>query len=140
MASTKLIFYLFADDTNIYLEDGNLTHLVKTANKEVNFVMKWLNANKLSLNIGKTNFIVFHSTSINISSDIIIKIGEKPINRVKFIKFLGVRLDENIRWKHHLNQLSKKLARICGMFFKIRKFLPFNILLCLYNALFLSFM
>ncbi len=140
LASTKLKFYLFADDTNIYLEDGNLTHLVKTVNKELKFVMKWLNANKLSLNIEKTNFILFHSMSIKVPSDINIKIGKKPINRVKFIKFLGVLLDENISWKHHLNQLSKKLARICGMFFKIRNFVPLNTLLCLYNALFLSFL
>ena len=102
--------------------------------------MRHLNANKLSLHIEKTNFIVFHSTSINIPSDIIIKIGKIPVNRVKFIKFLGLLLDENIRWKHHLNQLSKKLTRICGMFFKIRKFVSFSIFLCLYNALFLSFM
>ena len=77
---------------------------------------------------------------LKIPSDITIKIGKKPINRVKFIKFLGVLLDENISWKQHLNELSKKLARICGMFFKIRNFVPLNTLLCLYNALFLSFM
>ena len=140
IVSSKLKFYLFADDGNIYFEDKNLLNLVKIVNKELKFVMKWLSANKLSLNVGKTNFIIFHSTSIKIPSDITIKIGKKPINRVKFIKFLGVLLDENISWKQHLNELSKKLARICGMFFKIRNFVPLNTLLCLYNALFLSFM
>ena len=109
LASSKLKFYLFADDTNIYFEDKNLLNLVKIVNKELKFVMKWLSANKLSLNVGKTNFIIFHSTSIKIPSDITIKIGKKPINRVKFIKFLGVLLDENISWKQHLNELSKKL-------------------------------
>ena len=49
-------------------------------------------------------------------------------------------LDEHLSWKYHLSELSKKLARTCGMFFKIRNLLPFDVLLCLYNALFLSFL
>ncbi len=140
IVSKKLKFYLFADDTNIYCEDKYLPNLIKTVNKELKLVMKWLNANKLSLNIEKTNYILFHSSSIDIPSDIIIKIGKKHIKRVKFIKFLGVLLDENINWKNHLNELSKKLARLCGMFFKIRSFVPLDTLICLYNALFLSFL
>ena len=114
-----------------------MLNLVKIVNKELKFVMKWLNANELSLNVEKTNFILFHSTSIKIPSDITIKIGKKPINRVKFRKLLGVLLDENISWEQHLNEISKKLARICGIFFMLRNFVPLITLLCLYNALFL---
>ena len=76
-----------------------MLNLVKIDNKELKFVIKWLSANKLSLNVEKTNFILFNSTSIKIPSDITIKIGKKPINRLKFIKFLGVLLDEK---KQHL--------------------------------------
>ena len=56
------------------------------------------------------------------------------------MKFLGVLLDENLSWKYHLTELSKKLARTCGMFFKVRHFLPINILVCLYNSLFSPFL
>ena len=54
--------------------------------------------------------------------------------------FLGLLLDEHLSWKYHLSELSKKLARICGMFFKIRNLHPLDVLLCLYNALFVSFL
>ena len=139
-ASKKLTFYLFADDTNIYYEFNDLPNFIKIVNKELRLVKKWLDANKLSLNIDKTNYIIFHSSSVNVPSDSNIKIGKKYIKRVKFVKFLGLLLDEHLHWKYHLNELSKKLARNCGMFFKIRNLLPLDVLICLYNALFLSFL
>ena len=139
-ASKKLTFYLFADDTNIYYESKDLFNLIKIVNKELRLVKKWLDANKLSLSIDKTNYIIFHSSSVNVPSGSDIKIGKKHIKRVKFVKFLGLLLDEHLSWKYHLSELSKKLARTCGMFFKIRNLLPLDVLVCLYNALFLPFL
>ena len=139
-ASKKLNFYLFADDTNIYCESKDLSNLLKIVNKELRSIKRWLDANKLSLNIDKTNYIIFHSSSRNVPSDSTIKIGKKQIKRVKLVKFLGLLLDEHLSWKYHLSELSKKLARTCGIFFKIRNLLPLDVLLCLYNALFLSFL
>ena len=137
-ASKKLTFYLFADDTNIYYESKDLFNLIKIVNKELRLVKKWLDANKLSLNIDKTNYIIFHSSSVNVPSGSDIKIGKKHIKRVRFVKLL--LLDEHLSWKYHLSELSKKLARTCGMFSKIRNLLPLDVLFCLYNALFLPFL
>ena len=64
--SKKLKFYLFADDTNIYLESCDLQSLEKVMNKELEKLFEWLCINRLSLNIPKTNFIIFcvcHLTS-----------------------------------------------------------------------------
>ena len=137
-ASKRLTFYLFADDTNIYYESKDLANLTKTVNNELRLVKKWLDANKLSLNIDKTNYIIFHSSSSKVPSGSNIKIGKKQIKRVKFVKFLGILLDEHLSWKYHLSELAKKLARTYGMFFKIRNLLPLDVLVCLYNALFMS--
>ena len=139
-ASKKLTFYLFADDTNIYYESKDLSNLTKVVNKELRLLKKWLDANKLSLNIDKTNYIIFHSSSVNVPPGSNIKIGKKHIKRVKFVTFLGLLLDEHLNWKYHLSELSKKLARTCEMFFKLRNLLPLDVLICLYNALFLSFL
>ena len=59
--SKVLTFYLFADDTNIYFESDDLIHMQKVVNRELPKVRKWLEANRLALNIDKTNFIIFHS-------------------------------------------------------------------------------
>ena len=139
-SSSKLIFYLFADDTNIYCEAENLDLLQRTVNNELKKVKIWLDVNKLSLNIDKTNFIIFKSPQHSSSQIINVKIGNLPIKKTCYVKFLGVLLDENLSWKYHLTELSKKLARTCVMFFKVRHFLPINVLICLYNSLFSPFL
>ena len=58
----------------------------------------------------------------------------------KYVKFLGLLLDEYLSWKHHLSELAKKLARTCGILFEIKNLLPTNTLGNVYNALFLSFL
>ena len=45
-------------------------------------------------------------------------------------KFLGILLDESLSWKYHLSELTKKSTRTCGMFFKLRHFLPIFLLIC----------
>ena len=60
--------------------------------------------------------------------------------RAKYIKFLGLLLDENLNWKYHFSELSRKLSRTCGIFFKVRHLLLTNILVSLYNSLFSSFL
>ena len=139
-SSSKLAFYLFADDTNIYYEDENLTLLQRTVNKELKKVKMWLDVNKLSLNIDKTNFVIFKSPRHSFNDISNIKIGNLPVKKTCYVKFLGILLDENLSWKYHLTELSKKLARTCGMFFKVRHFLPIDVLICLYNSLFSPFL
>ena len=58
--SAKLKCFLFADDTNIYFESDDLLDVEKTVNKELKKLYLWLNVNRLSLNVSKTNYIIFH--------------------------------------------------------------------------------
>ena len=122
--SKKLKFYLFADDTNIYCESDTVDSVVKKANSELRNVKKWLDANKLSININKTNYIIFHSPQKPIPPHTSIKIDKKRITRVKYVQFLGLLLEDTLSWKYHLSELSRKLARTCGVLYKSRPFLP----------------
>ena len=139
-SSSKLSSYLFADDTNIYFESHSLTNLQKVVIKELRHVKKWLNANKLALNVDKTNFVIFHSPQNSLNHNINIKIGNQYVKQAKYVKFLGLLLDENLSWKYHLSELFKKLSRTCGIFFKVRHLLPTSVLVSLYNSLFSSFL
>ena len=58
--SKILNFYLFADDTNIYCDNENLAQMEKIINLELKKLSMWFKINRLSLNIGKPNFVVFH--------------------------------------------------------------------------------
>jgi len=59
--SKKLKFYLFADDTNIYYETETPEEPAKKVNTKLKYVKRWLDANKLSLNTNKTNYMIFYS-------------------------------------------------------------------------------
>ena len=93
--SKILNFYLFADDTNIYYESNSLNELEKTVNKELSKLYLWLNVNRLSLNIDKTNFIIFHPFNKPSKKQVTIKINKKALNEKECIKYLGVIIDSS---------------------------------------------
>ena len=59
--SDKLQFFLFADDTNIYFDSENLALIERVVNEELKKLSLWLNVNRLALNVGKTNFVIFRA-------------------------------------------------------------------------------
>ena len=134
--SKILIFYLFADDTKIYYESNSLNELEKTLNKELSKLYLWLNVNRLSLNIDKTNlFNPFNKPS---KKEVTIKINKKALNEKECIKYLGVIIDSSLSWKHHIVSLSKKISRAIGIMYKLRPFLPLNVMKNVYYSLIYS--
>ena len=89
-------FSLFVDGTNIYCESGTVDIVVKRANSELRKAKKCLDANKLSININKINYIIFRSPHKPISPHISIKVGKTHATRVKYVTFLGLLLDETL--------------------------------------------
>ena len=106
--SNKLKFLLFADDTNIYFELDSLFKLEKVINEELKKLNLWLNINRLSLNISKTNFITFHSYNKPLKHHITLKINKKAIIEKNHIKYLGIIIDSHLNWKQHILNISKK--------------------------------
>ena len=78
--SKVLNFYLLADATNIYYESNSLNELEKTVDKELSKLYLWLNVNRLSLNIDKTNFKIFHPFNKPSKQNVTIKINKKALN------------------------------------------------------------
>ena len=107
-SSQFLSFFLFADDTNIYCDSDNLQLLTKKINRELKKVKLWLDSNKLALNIEKTNFVLFHSPRRKLSEFTNLKIGKQFIQKTKYVKFLGVLMDEHLTWKYHTTELCKE--------------------------------
>ena len=136
--SKILDFYLFADDTNIYHESNSLNDLERTVNKELNKFYLWLNLNRLSLNIDKTNFIIFHPYNKPVKQQVTVKINNTAINEKEYIKYLGVLVDSSLNWKHHISTLAKKISRAIGIMYKLRPFLPLNVMKNVYYSLIYS--
>ena len=136
--SEVLHFYLFADDTNIYYESKTLKDIEKTINEELNKLFIWLNVNRLSSNIDKTNYIIFHPYNKPIKDHITIKINNKVIDQKEYIKYLGVLMDSTLSWKFHISNISRKISRSIGIMYKLRLFLPLKVLKDVYYSLIYS--
>ena len=86
-------------------------HIYKTCIEyDLSRLFDWFGANSLTLNISKTNMLLFDYRK-NINSELEINIGGKSLKSVKCTKFLGVMLDCKLTWKEHSNQLNTKLNR-----------------------------
>ena len=109
-SSSIFYFHLFADDSNLFYSAKDLQHLEETVNRELGEINTWLCANKLSLNIDKTHFVIFHpyQKKLNYSMKIEIPVDGKTINEHKSVKYLGILIDCHLNWKEHIQQLSKK--------------------------------
>ena len=136
--STDLKFFLFADDTNISFESDDLIKLEKAVNKELKKLYLWLNVNRLSLNVSKTNFIIFHPYNKPLKQHITLKINNKAIMEKYNIKYFGVIMDSHLTWKKHILTVSKKLSRCIGIMCKLRQFMNTNMLKNIYYSLLYS--
>ncbi len=125
---------LFADDTTIYTSSNNIESLYVTMNANLNNLSDWFRANKLSLNTSKTNYILF-SKSNNVAPGIDLFISDQKIERVNYTKFLGIYIDEKLKWDKHINKVRNHIASSLFILNKIKNFVPTKLLLTLYYSL-----
>ena len=109
---TDVISIQFTDDTTILFGHRNKTYLKYCIECELDVLYQWFCANKLTLNIEKTVYMVFNCSMQNIN-DWNLMLGDKFIKRVKSTKFLGLWVDEHLDWKQHVRNLISKLK--CGL-------------------------
>ena len=115
-SSDKLSFYLFADDTNILFANKNLTSFEFDVNHKVNKVYDWLIANKLTLNIKKSNFVILCPAQRKLSYQPKIVIFDNKQNKKvapehkDYVKYLRIIIDKNLSWKHHIDHIIIKVS------------------------------
>lgn len=127
---------MFADDTNFFYSHSNFEELIKTINTELNKSSNWLKANRLSLNIDKTHFMIFSSLQKSLPTiNESVEIFNSPVSRVTSTKFLGIIIDENLTWRSHIAKVESKIAKNIGIINKLKSFLPEKILLNLYYTM-----
>jgi len=139
-SSSMFTFIMFADDTTL-LSDMQLfrniappLELTRSINKEISLVEEWLSLNKLCLNASKTKAMFFRSIN-RPPPQIQLKISDTDINIVNKFNFLGIIVDEKLRWNEHIRHISVKLSRANGILSRLKHFLPLNTLLRIYHAI-----
>ena len=95
-------------------------------------LISWLNANKISLNGQKTELVIFKHKRKKIDSELKIKLSRKQLYPTDSIKYLGIRIHEQLHWK--LNDAAIKSNRANDLLLKIRNFVNINTLKTIYYA------
>ena len=128
---------LFADDTNLSLSGTDRADLELKANHELILINNWLEANRLHLNVAKTEFLLIGTRQrLALLNELpILKIGENIVKNVSTTKTLGVIVDQNLSWEDHIEHITKKVVSGLGAIKRIKPFVPENTLLYIYNAL-----
>ena len=120
---------LFADDTNLFCTGTDVKDMIRQINEE----MAKIYANKLSLNIDKSNFMMFMPKGFSYCADYIV-INQTRIQEVKETKFLAVIIDNKLKWSAHISYINKKISKGIGIILKSRKVFSNETLLSLYHT------
>ena len=110
-------------------------------NLELQGVKQWFKANRLSVNLKKTNFVIFGSRAKTKNlKKCEIFLDNVNINRTEEAKFLGVIIDGNLSWKSHITYIRGKIAKNIGKMNRLKFRLSEKTLLSLYGTLVLPYL
>ena len=142
-ASSLFDFIIYADDTTLssalkvitrQSDSLNTSYII---NNELNKINDWLKTNKLSLNIKKTKYMMFHTVQRKVPV-LDLRIDGINIERVSQFSFLGLTLNENLTWHDHVNKIANKISKNIGVLNRLKHYIPLKTKLTIYNALILS--
>lgn len=138
----------YADDTVLLYANSNLNDLTAQIESDLMEIETWFEANDLKLNLNKTKYIHFslrksevnlnlkyHSSSCNKTNH---NCQCHILQSVESIKYLGLNIDSNLKWKTHVNDLGKKLRFILVKMYHLKNIVHLNFLKKLYYAWFYS--
>jgi len=134
-SSNLLKLVHFADDTTAVFSARNIDEAVGVVNNELIKLSEWLSANRLSLNIGKTCYMVLTDKKGVLPG---VNIDGKAIDRVATAKFLGITLDEGLTFTPHVEHVCKRVSSATGMLNRVSFLIPVNVRLKIYYAMIYS--
>ena len=89
---------------------------------------EWLDSNKLSLNVSKSNFVIFHPYQHELYREVNLKILDNNLQQLvsleckthMFVKYVGILIEGNLSWKHHINYIFTKISKAIGIIARLR--------------------
>ena len=105
-SSNNFQFVHYADDTSVHKSGPDLSSLIDDINLSFHGIDAWLISNKLSLNVGKSVFMIFSHLSINFENPVTIR--GRPLKCVTSKEFLGVVIDNKLNFSEHISFIAPK--------------------------------
>ena len=123
--SSDLLFsILFADDTCVFIEGHLYAEVIEIIKNELLKVSDWLMANKLTINLEKCHYMIFHRSRLKDcdKQDIIIQ------DRT------GVIIDDKLKWNLHIKYMKNQISKSNDILYTIRNLLDGKTLTLIYNS------
>ena len=133
LTDTKAI--LFADDTTLYASSNQPKELYHKINNDLDCLCDWFKANKLSLNIAKTNYMFFPYGNDLANNGFGVCIGTDKIKRKDVVKFLGIHIDSKLAWRDHIKHVNSKISRALYILRAVKQIISCHHLKMLYSTL-----
>lgn len=144
---SKIVAY--ADDTVLLVEGDCWDNVMEKTVVEFSKIQQWLSENLLSINIEKTKFMYFnfydrdapnintlqlHNYECLVNNKLNCTCISK-LNSTKHIKYLGIIIDNNLKWSEHIEALNNKIRKLIWKFYHLRTVIPLKALKIMYHAL-----
>ena len=128
---------IYADDTNLTFTACNIPELQEQMSVDIQCLKNWLIANKLTLNVIKTEFMLVGSRQriATMTENINTFLNRISLNRANCSKCLGVEIDELLTRDTHIASVSKKVSSGISIMRKIKPFIPISSLLNIYQSI-----
>ena len=120
-ASDILFSILFADDTTVLIEGSSYNNITTILNKELIKIDTWLQANKLTVNTKKTHYMIFHRARLKPTINVFIR--QDKISLTRSTQFLGIIIDDKLKWTEHIAYVKNKISKSSGILSKARNYI-----------------
>ncbi len=118
----------------IHIQNGYMYLAAASIAKDLESLTDWFRANKLSLNISKTNYMIFTNNPINIINTNL-QINNEYVELVDSTKFLGMHIDNRLNWSKHTQICRNKISSGLYALRNVRHLIPRSHLKSLYYTL-----
>ena len=89
----------FTDDTCLLNIQNRISKINRSLNKDLKGLSFWLNANKITLDVVKTEVILFKTKHKPCNNDLRLKLCRKRLYKTKYLRYLGKKIYQNLNWK-----------------------------------------
>ena len=130
-----VIYYLhifFADDTTVLIEGSSYNYITTILNNELNQIGTWFQVNKLTSNTNKTHYMIFHRARLKPTIHVFIR--QYKISLTRSTQFLGIIIDDKLKWTEHMAYVENKISKSPGILSKARNYMDKKTLKQLYYS------
>lgn len=106
---------MYADDAALVYKAKTIEQLFFDMQHDLNIISRWFYDNGLTVNATKTKFIIFSSTDRFSNVNQNLWLGREKIERVEYTNYLGLILQQNLKWNMHIEHVNRKLVKFLGI-------------------------